>query len=223
MRISVIARQTAVSCRASTLPARSSLATCSSRRVLLALSSALLGSAAAQPASHARPPAPVAVERGEAGERDVVTVSSGLKYSDVSKGSGPLTKTGDLVLVDVIGRLENGKVFLDTRSAGAPLAFTIGTTNKYVPEGLTQVVEGMEGGSIRLAVLPPSLGYGDQSMELPGGVRIPARSTLYYEVELLRCQGISLGLACCTEATFTGNAGSCIQEPPTPETVAQGT
>jgi FKBP-type peptidyl-prolyl cis-trans isomerase len=43
------------------------------------------------------------------------------------------------VLVDLVGTLENGKVFIDTRAAGQPLAFQIGQTNKFIPEGVSQV------------------------------------------------------------------------------------
>jgi hypothetical protein len=39
-------------------------------------------------------------------------------------------RSGDLVLVDVVGQLEDGTVFLDTRELGAPLAFQVGIANK---------------------------------------------------------------------------------------------
>lgn len=63
-----------------------------------------------------------------------------------------------------------------------------------VPEGLSQVVEGMTSGSVRLAVLPPSLGFGDKSVAMPDGVRVPPNAKLYYEVELLRCEVRGLDL-----------------------------
>jgi hypothetical protein len=37
-----------------------------------------------------------------------------------------------------------------------------------IPEGLSQVVEGMTSGSVRLAVLPPELAYGPKSVSMPG-------------------------------------------------------
>ena len=58
----------------------------------------------------------------------------------VSAGRGEAPSTGSLVLVDVVGTLQDGTVFLDTKAEGqAPLAFELGTTNKYVTEGLEQV------------------------------------------------------------------------------------
>jgi len=137
--------------------------------------------------------------------------STGIKFANVSQGSGPVTKTGDLVLVDVVGRLPGGKVFIDTRELGAPIAFQVGTSNKLVPEGLSQIVEGMEAGSVRLAVLPAELGYQDQPVKMPGGVTVPPNTKLYYEVELLRCETFTLGLACCTEGAFNRNGGSCVK------------
>jgi FKBP-type peptidyl-prolyl cis-trans isomerase len=37
-----------------------------------------------------------------------------------------------------------------------------------IPEGLSQVVEGMTSGSVRLAVLPPELAYGTKTVDMPG-------------------------------------------------------
>lgn len=68
--------------------------------------------------------------------------------SVVSAGRGEYPAPGSLVLVDVVGRLEDGTVFLDTRGpGGGPLAFQLGTTNKLVTEGLAQVWEKSEEGA----------------------------------------------------------------------------
>ena len=44
-----------------------------------------------------------------------------------------------MVLIDVLAKTEGGVVFLDTKAAGSPLAYEVGTTNKFIPEGLNQV------------------------------------------------------------------------------------
>jgi len=127
--------------------------------------------------------------------------ATGIKYTELTSGKGDKPRTGDLVMVDLVGRTEDGEVFLDTKAAGTPLAFQMGQTNKYVPEGLMQTVESMKGGDVRLAVVPASLGYGASGMKLAQG-SVPPNAKLYYEVELLRCQTFTIGLACCSDASF---------------------
>jgi hypothetical protein len=134
-------------------------------------------------------------------------------------------------------------------------------------------VEGLKAGSVRLAVIPPSLGYGvstvrvadsnllcmlltsdnsspcssstqgcplrshsphvskenpwlhtahcllllllihdqqEKGATFPNG-KVPPGSKLYYEVELLRCEVLQMGLACCTEAVYVKNGGECFK------------
>ncbi|KAG2449510.1 hypothetical protein HYH02_005654 [Chlamydomonas schloesseri] len=142
-------------------------------------------------------------------DRDIQVTASGIRMSLVSAGRGEAPASGSLVLVDVVGQLEDGTVFLDTRVEGsAPLAFQLGTTNKYVTEGLEQVVETMKSGDVKLAVVPPSLGYGARGVTFKSGKRVPPNAPLYYEVSLLRCQTFNLGLACCADADYP-----CIKKP----------
>ncbi|PNG99872.1 Peptidyl-prolyl cis-trans isomerase FKBP17-2, chloroplastic, partial [Tetrabaena socialis] len=64
------------------------------------------------------------------------------------------------------------------------------------------VVETMRSGDVKLAVVPPSLGYGAQGVAFKSGRRVPPNARLYYEVNLLRCQSMTMGLACCSDADF---------------------
>ncbi|GIL52803.1 hypothetical protein Vafri_8573 [Volvox africanus] len=149
------------------------------------------------------------LKKGGEGERDIEVTASGIRMSLVSSGHGDPPTSGALVLVDVVGSLEDGTVFLDTGGEGAaPLAFQLGTTNKYVTEGLAQVVETMRGGDVKLAVVPPSLGYGSRGVTFKSGARVPPNAPLYYEISLLRCQNFPVGLACCSEADFP-----CVKNP----------
>jgi hypothetical protein len=66
----------------------------------------------------------------------------------------------------------------------------------------------MRGGDVKLAVVPPSLGYGSRGVSFKSGGRVPADSALYYEIRLLRCQNFPMGLACCADADFP-----CIKNP----------
>jgi hypothetical protein len=71
----------------------------------------------------------------------------------------------------------------------------------------------MTAGSTRLAVVPPSLGYGAKGAKPRGAaVAVPPGAPLYYEIELLRCQPTPLGLACCSEAKFGERGGRCIPD-----------
>jgi hypothetical protein len=87
-----------------------------------------------------------------------------------------------------------------------------------VTEGLEQVVASMKAGSTRLAVVPAALGYGAAGAKPRGAaLAVPPGAPLYYEIELLRCQGTPLGLACCSEGKFGERGGKCIPD----ETLAQ--
>ncbi|KXZ54520.1 hypothetical protein GPECTOR_4g585 [Gonium pectorale] len=153
------------------------------------------------------------VEKGSEGERDVETTASGIRMSLVSAGRGDRPASGSVVLVDVVGSLEDGTVFLNTRAEGAsPLAVQLGTTNKLVTEGLAQVLETMRSGDVKLAVVPPSLGYGASGVTFKSGRRVPPNAPLYYEIRLLRCQTFSMGMACCADADFP-----CIKKQPQEE------
>jgi len=63
---------------------------------------------------------------------------AGIRWSEVKRGTGEVARTGDVVLIDLLGSTEDGKVFIDTKAAGNPLAFELGTTNKFITEGLSQ-------------------------------------------------------------------------------------
>uniref|UniRef100_A0A7R9VC62 peptidylprolyl isomerase n=1 Tax=Chlamydomonas euryale TaxID=1486919 RepID=A0A7R9VC62_9CHLO len=133
--------------------------------------------------------------------QDANTTSTGIKFSEVYTGHGKRVHAGDVVIIELVGRTEDGATFLDTRAADQPLAFQIGRANKYVPEGISQLVELMTEGDKRMAILPAALAYGSTGASLPQG-SVPPDARLLYEVELLRCQQMSMGLACCTESSF---------------------
>ncbi len=66
----------------------------------------------------------------------------------------------------------------------------------------------MTGGSVRLAVVPPALGYAGTGAALRQG-RVPPQAKLFYEITLLRCQKFTIGLACCVDDKYP-----CIKLPP---------
>ena len=97
---------------------------------------------------------------------------SGLKYKDVTQGTGASVAAGDEVAVQFTGRLLNlnGKKFMSTKDKAAeqgglpePYTFVVGS-GAAIP-GLEQLVVGMSKGGVRRGVIPPSLGY-DSDMKL---------------------------------------------------------
>jgi FKBP-type peptidyl-prolyl cis-trans isomerase len=75
--------------------------------------------------------------------------------------------------------LENGTVFDSSRTKNQPFPIEIGSPNLI--QGWGEGIPGMKVGEIRKLTIPPDLGYGSRGF--PG--RIPANSTLIFEIELL--------------------------------------
>ncbi len=106
------------------------------------------------------------------------TTADGLKYMDETVGSGQEAKTGDTVMVNYVGTLENGTKFDSSYDRNTPFTTRIGVGQ--VIKGWDEGIVGMKVGGKRKLIIPPDLGYGSQ----PAG-SIPPNSTLIFEVELL--------------------------------------
>ncbi|MCP9884270.1 FKBP-type peptidyl-prolyl cis-trans isomerase [Synechococcus sp. ATX 2A4] len=108
---------------------------------------------------------------------------SGLRIVDVSIGEGAEAISGQNVLVNYRGTLENGQEFDSSYSRNQPFSFPLGAGR--VIRGWDEGVAGMKVGGKRKLVIPPDLAYGERGA---GGV-IPPNATLTFEVELLRVGG----------------------------------
>jgi FKBP-type peptidyl-prolyl cis-trans isomerase len=113
------------------------------------------------------------------GSGSEVTTASGLKYVDTVEGTGPSPKTGQTVVVNYTGTLQNGKVFDSSAKQGKPLDFPIGTGR--VIKGWDEGIMTMKVGGKRRLTIPSNLGYG------PAGYPpdIPPNATLLFDVELI--------------------------------------
>src|SRR5262249_54444478 len=100
---------------------------------------------------------------------NVVELADGLRYEILQPGTAPHPKTGQLVKVNYIGRLPDGRIFDRTDPTLGPLDIKVGTVIPGWSEGVQKIGAG---GKIRLYI-PPSLGYGGVAT---GG--IPPDSTL---------------------------------------------
>jgi peptidylprolyl isomerase len=107
-----------------------------------------------------------------------VTTPSGLKYTDLTVGTGATPQAGQTVVVNYRGTLQNGTEFDSSFKTGKPAEFLIGIGK--VIKGWDEGLMTMKVGGKRQLVVPPKLGYG-----AGGTSNIPPNSTLIFEVELL--------------------------------------
>jgi peptidylprolyl isomerase len=112
------------------------------------------------------------------GTGQVVKLASELTYEDLLICPGVEVKIGMTVTINYIGTLKDGGAQFDNSyDRGQPYTFVLGSGPI---KGWDQGIVGMKVGSKRRLIVPPSLGYGNQSR--PG---IPANSTLVYEIDLV--------------------------------------
>jgi len=111
-----------------------------------------------------------------AAEEDAIKTSSGMVYKELQAGTGAQPTMSDTVEVHYTGKLIDGTVFDSSVERGEPIVHPL---NGFVP-GWSEGVGMMKVGGRAQLVIPPELAYGDQ----PAG-KIPAGSTLVFEVELL--------------------------------------
>ena len=118
-------------------------------------------------------------QSGQMGSNPEVTTESGLKYVDLTVGTGREAAAGNHVSVHYTGWLTNGTKFDSSVDRRDPFSFPIGAGK--VIRGWDEGVAGMKVGGKRKLTIPPQLGYGARGA---GGV-IPPNATLLFDVELL--------------------------------------
>jgi FKBP-type peptidyl-prolyl cis-trans isomerase len=105
---------------------------------------------------------------------------SGVYYRDITVGGGQTVTTGDMVAVNYVGWLADGKQFDATPTGGPPFTFQLGAGS--VIQGWDQGVAGMKVGGRRQLIIPPSLGYGAAGA---GNGVIPPNAILVFVVDLV--------------------------------------
>ncbi len=106
------------------------------------------------------------------------TTESGLMYFIVDQGEGDFATDGNVVTVHYSGFLKDGTKFDSSVERDEPFTFVIG--NKQVIAGWDEGIRLLKKGGKARFVIPPSLGYGDNTAG-----KIPPGSTLIFDVELL--------------------------------------
>ena len=109
----------------------------------------------------------------------ITITDSGLRVTEIRAGDGRTPDPGDLVTMNILAMLEDGTVFADTATDGAPITATATDTDLF-PGWLEGVLLMQEGGKVRLTI-PPELAFGSEGA---GGV-IPPDATILMDVELL--------------------------------------
>lgn len=112
-----------------------------------------------------------------------VTTASGLKYTDITVGTGTQAQVGSAVQVHYTGWLSTGTGF-DTTQGLSPASFVVGDTRLI--SGFSEGLVGMKVGGKRRLIIPPALAYGSNAVtDDRGNVVIPANSTLVFDVNLV--------------------------------------
>ena len=109
----------------------------------------------------------------------VTTVASGLQFEVVSEGEGEKPAATDVVKVHYKGTLLDGTEFDSSYARNEPTTFPL---NRVIA-GWTEGLQLMPVGSKYKFTIPSELAYGDRDLG-----KIPANSTLVFEVELLEIQ-----------------------------------
>ncbi|HRF79383.1 MAG TPA: FKBP-type peptidyl-prolyl cis-trans isomerase [Flavobacteriales bacterium] len=106
----------------------------------------------------------------------VVTTPSGLQYEVVTMGTGAKPTAEDAVKVHYHGSFVDGEVFDSSVQRGEPVTMPV---TQWIP-AFVEALQMMPAGSKWKLYIPSDLAYGSS-----GNGRIPANSTLLFDLELL--------------------------------------
>jgi peptidylprolyl isomerase len=109
------------------------------------------------------------------------TTTSGLRYAVLREGEGGFADSGKVVTVHYSGYLEDGTKFDSSVERDEPFSFLLGM-GQVIP-GWDEGIKLMKKGSKVRLLIPPNLAYGEVELE-----KIPANSTLIFDIELLDIQ-----------------------------------
>jgi len=134
------------------------------------------------------------VAQQQANTKDVeqeqeVVLPNGIRYYELRVGGGDAPRPGDLVVIDLQGRVAGGgEAFVDTFGEGKrPLALVMGSRpyTRGMCEGVEYALRSMRAGGKRRVVVPPGLGFGDDGADFgEEHVQIPPGATLEYVVQV---------------------------------------
>lgn len=104
--------------------------------------------------------------------------TSGLGIYVVEEGPGEIPKPRNIIVMDYVGKLSDGKVFDSSYERPDPFVFSLGGAD--VIAGMAEGVSNLRYGSKAILIIPAELAYKDESRP-----NIPPNSTLIFHVDLL--------------------------------------
>lgn len=107
----------------------------------------------------------------------VITLPSGLQYTVITEGNGPIPKETDKVTTHYHGTLIDGTVFDSSVQRGQPATFPV----NGVIKGWVEALQLMKVGSKWKLFVPADLAYGERG----AGENIGPNTALIFEVELI--------------------------------------
>ena len=113
-------------------------------------------------------------------KKGMMQTESGVQYEILNEGSGAIPSKANKVKAHYHGTLLDGTVFDSSVDRGQPLSISVGG----VIQGWQDVLTLMPVGSKWRVYIPSALGYGPRATG-----KIPANSTLIFEIELLDIEG----------------------------------
>lgn len=112
-------------------------------------------------------------------EKQATKSPSGVKYIDITMGTGDSPTRGKVIIIKYVLRLTNGKKVDSSEERGGEFRFRLGL--RQVIKGLEEGIVTMKVGGKRRLIIPPALGYGENG----NGAMVPPGATLVFDVELL--------------------------------------
>lgn len=108
------------------------------------------------------------------------TMPSGVQYQVIREGSGELISSADIVIVQFVGRHQNGEVFADTRREQQPMR---ATTDNFLP-GVGEGLKLMRKGAVYRFWVPPTVWRPQAGPESP----FDPNETLIVDVQVVDVQ-----------------------------------
>ncbi len=88
-----------------------------------------------------------------------IATSSGLQYTVLDSGTGPIAQAGDEALIHETMHLMDGTLVFDSYAINSAVQFRVG--GNQVIDGIDEAVTGMRVGGRRLLIVPPALSKRD--------------------------------------------------------------
>ncbi|EFJ51600.1 hypothetical protein VOLCADRAFT_103490 [Volvox carteri f. nagariensis] len=119
---------------------------------------------------------------------EAVTLPSGLKYKDISPGSGPSPPVGFQVVANYVAMTPNLRVFDSSLEKGKPYDIRVGAGQ--IIKGLDEGLLGMKPGGIRRLYIPGDLAFPKGLKAAPGRPAVPPATPVVFDVQLLYIPGL---------------------------------